>query len=344
MGRAEDLLERISSLGEVAVDELILERQCEELFLDFKRSSDDGAGIRLSNADRANLAKAISGFGNSEGGIVVWGVDCRPIEPHGDVARAKFKIENPRRFKSWLEGAVSGLTVPSHPSVSNLVIEDELGKGFVITHIPRSYLSPHQCIRPTQYYMRAGSNFEPVPHGVLAGMFGRVPQPDIFHMWQTSPAELRNAGTAWFRVGLLLFNRSPAIARDVYLRVMILPPGGRSEIAVEFPDVENWSANQAFGCVTQVVAKESFRLAPTVVVQPLILTFALVPPFQERLRMEITTGCSGAPIKEFAHELSPVELQGMHERFISQLKNRESRYDFVHAVLGSSGPDRVIDD
>lgn len=338
MGRAEDLTTRISSRGDAAIDELILERQSEELFLDFKRSSDNGSGVRLSDADRANLAKAISGFGNSEGGIVVWGVDCRPNQTLGDVAAAKVKVQNPRRFKSWLEGAVSGLTVPPHPTVTHLVVEDAAGTGFVVTHIPKSYLAPHQCLRPIQYYMRAGSNFEPVPHGVLAGMFGRPPQPLIFHMWSAPPAELRHDNVAWFRIGLLLTNRSTAIARDVYLSVTIIPPGTNNRIAVEFPDLQNWSANQAFGCITQVLANETFRLAPHVVVQPVLLSFWLVPPFSERLYMKITTGCAGSPVKQFIHRLSPEELQKSYDEFVAHHQSEGACRTFARRIVG--GVDR----
>jgi hypothetical protein len=92
MGRAEDLFERISVGGEAAIDQMIGDRQSEELFLDFKRSADHGAGTRLHVNDRNNLAKAISGFGNSEGGVIVWGVDCRDIAGTGDVARAKHAL------------------------------------------------------------------------------------------------------------------------------------------------------------------------------------------------------------------------------------------------------------
>lgn len=266
MGRAEDLFERISSSGEAAIDQFITDRQSEELFLDFKRSSDNGSGARLHDRDRDNLAKAISGFANSEGGVIVWGVDCRPNQELGDVAAAKTSVQNPRRFKSWLENAVSGLTLPPHPGVLHLAVEgagDHL--GFVATYIPKSHMAPHQCLRPPQYYMRAGSNFEPVPHGVLAGMFGRSPQPVIFHMWSAPPAELDQNGRAKFKIGLLLTNRSPVIARDVYLSVTVFPPGGNSTIAVEFPDLQNWAGTQAFGCMTQILCKETFRLAPNVV-------------------------------------------------------------------------------
>jgi hypothetical protein len=141
LGRAEDLFERISKGGESVIDALIDDRQAEELFLDFKRSTDKGAGRRLHDTDRQNLAKAISGFGNSEGGVIVWGVDCRD-NPRGDVPVQKAPIEDPRRFVSWLEGAVSGCTVPPHPGVRHVGIEiGKAGTGFVATYVPKSYLA-----------------------------------------------------------------------------------------------------------------------------------------------------------------------------------------------------------
>ena len=55
MGRAEDLYAGIELQGEHAIEEFIATRKSEELFLDFKRSSDDGKGTRLSDGDRNNL-------------------------------------------------------------------------------------------------------------------------------------------------------------------------------------------------------------------------------------------------------------------------------------------------
>ncbi len=98
MGRAEDLADRLRADGVSAIDALIDDRASEELFLDFKRSSDEGGGTKLSTTDRKNLAKAISGFGNSEGGVIVWGVDCSARADEGDVARAKVPLQDARRF------------------------------------------------------------------------------------------------------------------------------------------------------------------------------------------------------------------------------------------------------
>jgi len=97
-GRPQDIFERILGEGETAIDEFIDTRQSEEFFLDFKRPTDDGSGSKLHSGDRENSPKAISGFGNSEGGVIVWGVYCSPAVDYGDVARAKHPILNIQRF------------------------------------------------------------------------------------------------------------------------------------------------------------------------------------------------------------------------------------------------------
>src|ERR1700683_3055693 len=112
MSRAQDLFDRLVQGDEAEVLSFINQSVTEELFLDYKRSADDGAGTALHNKDRANLGRAISGFGNSEGGVIVWGVDCRSDPTRGDIPTKPVRIQNPTRFKSLLEQATSGLTVP----------------------------------------------------------------------------------------------------------------------------------------------------------------------------------------------------------------------------------------
>jgi hypothetical protein len=145
--RPKVILEEILHKGESAIDDFIIDREAETLFLDFKRSADNGGGKKLHQNDRTNLARAISGFGNSEGGIIVWGVDCREDEDYADVAQAKFPLIDPQRYRSWLESAVSASTIPPHSEVEHHVILSENGKeGYVITYIPKSNHAPHQVI------------------------------------------------------------------------------------------------------------------------------------------------------------------------------------------------------
>ena len=120
MNRADDLFSKLTTGGEGAIDELIVARKAEELFLDFKRSGDNGAGARLHDSDSKNFSKAISGFGNSEGGIILWGVDCSVGRDGADVATKKVPIKDAIGFASRLESAVSRSTTPAHSGVRNI--------------------------------------------------------------------------------------------------------------------------------------------------------------------------------------------------------------------------------
>jgi hypothetical protein len=283
MGRAQDLFERLVRDGEAAIDEMIADRAAEELFLDFKRSADNGAGRKLHDDDRKNLARAISGFGNSEGGVLVWGVDAK------DVATNKVPIHDPKLFVSRLEGAVSGCTVPPHPLVRHHAIETlSTSTGFAVTLIPKSDLAPHQALKPSlQYYIRAGSDFVPTPHAVLAGMFGRRPQTDIHHVWITLPAE-RNGPAIEFSVGFQLSSYGPGVVRDMYVSLITGPRYGKYFKRYEFMDTQNWSGHHGYGSLLSLVSKPDYRLAPATIIDPLRILFSLEPPFTEPLTSEIS--------------------------------------------------------
>lgn len=340
MGRSEDLFKRLCDFGEEAIGELILECQSEELFLDFKQSADKGGGNRLHDDDRKNLAKAISGFGNSEGGVVIWGVDCRPDSKIGDVARCKVSIENPKRFKSWLEGAVSGCTVPPHPMVRHHPIGTASGRGFVVTYIAKSYYAPHQCLKPSlQYYIRAGSDFVPTPHAVLADLFGRRPQPFVFHMWSGTTPKLVSVHPDQqgieFNLGIQLGSHGPGLARDLYLNVNFMKPKGNTQTWIT-PDKTNWTGNFASARMIQLVSLDSFKLAPQSFTEPLTLKIVFVPPFEGNLSCKIVFGHEGSPTRKVETAVSKDAIQVAYERFLisSQRDEEVSMDQFMADFLG----------
>ena len=244
MSRAEDIFERLVYFGEDAIDEFILNRQTEELFMDFKQAVSDGKCMRtLHTNDRRNLAKAISAFGNSEGGVLVWGVECARDIELGDVASAKVKVKNVHRFLSWLEGAISGCTIPSHNKVRNHIISvDKNGDGILATYIPKSDIAPLMTTSGSQIYIRSGSNNVPAPYSVIAGMFGKRPQANIDMVINNKMIEVakeneedifrpvkkngKKENVVKVRFSLLAENNSNAVAREVYLSCNTIMVGG----------------------------------------------------------------------------------------------------------------------
>ena len=149
MSRAEDIFQKLVYFGEEAIDDYIVNSQTEELFLDFKRADSTGKnGLALHKDDRRNLAKAISGFGNSEGGVLIWGVECARSTEVGDVAQAKVKVQN-------VHPSLSPITPPAYdiPDLSFAPppffpyphTESMLSAGSALTYPRNGLFSRHLC-------------------------------------------------------------------------------------------------------------------------------------------------------------------------------------------------------
>ena len=292
--RARDLYDRLVADGETAVDEFIAARESEVYFLDFKRSSDNGGGARLSQTDRNNLAKAISGFGNSEGGIIVWGVECSEAGGQGDVAQAKYPLGDAAAFRAWLEGSVSGCTVPGHEQVVSHAIPTDGTQGYVVTYVPKSARAPHQVIPDLRYFMRTGSAFAPVPHGVLEGMFGRRPQPRVYANYVVGVPDVAENRVS-LSCGISVYNEGPGIARDAYVVMTVISaPGPNCTISYETSDPVNWSGGMTFGVRISLVTKDGYKIPPETHIQPIVYHMELSPPFERGLRVQILIGCAGS--------------------------------------------------
>lgn len=321
MGRAGDLFDRIMKEGEGAIDAFIMDRQSEELFLDFKRSADDGKGLKLHDKDRANLSKAISGFGNSEGGVIVWGIDCRDDGTKGDVAQCKVPIDNPKRFLSRLEGVISGCTVPVHSHIRHQVVEiGNSNTGFVATYIPKSYLAPHQTVSSYQYYMRAGSSFSPVPHAVLSGMFGQLPQPFVFHNWVFSLPEIKTENMVHVSVELALVNGGPGIARELYINTKVFCPSGKSKVFYNPKDQDNWTGTVGLGHIFSIISRDGYRLPPGAVADPFSIELYFNPPFESDLIYEISFGHQNWPMRTLTATVDGARIAKAYSLFIAGME------------------------
>lgn len=312
VGRAEELFASLCADGLATIDGMIAEHKSEQLWLDFKRATDDGDGQRLHENDRKNLAKAISGFGNSEGGVIVWGVDCRPHPDRGDVPHAKQPIRNPARFRSWLEGAVSGCTIPPHQGVMHHVIPlPGTDGGYVVTLVPKSDRAPHRSVNHEQYYLRAGSSFAPVPHDALAGMFGRRPQPTLAcGLTSTGIARITHPKPMdglQVHTTVTLKSNGPGIARDLYVNIGVQLPE-HWDIYFLPVDETRWTEHQEYANTQQLLTHETFRLAPFGTLPVVTFGIKLLAPFPAPFLLRITYGHGTAPPQELRHEVCAEDL------------------------------------
>lgn len=316
MSRAEDIFQKLIYFGEDAIDEFILNSQTEELFLDFKQVISTGKNFTtLHRDDRKNLAKAISGFGNSEGGVVLWGVECARDIEIGDVAKAKVKVKNVHRFLSWLENAISGCTIPSHNKVRNHIISvDENGDGFIATYIPKSDNAPLMTTTGNTIYIRSGSNNVPAPYSVIAGMFGRRPQPNVELIFADRkievlenvdedmlyPHSIDNPPEQYVKISFSLqcCNDSSVIAREMYLSCTTGSTGS------EYNKVRFWNYNQmdtipGIEGQLNLITRPELRLPPRGVLRFTNVNLILSPFIEDDFLLDGVAGADGTAPKDF---------------------------------------------
>lgn len=279
MTRAHDLFERLRTGSVAALDELIADREPESLFLDFKRSPNEGRATSLAQEDNKNLSKAISGFANSGGGVIVWGVDCRRGEDGNEVA-TKHPLENAAGFNTKLQAAISRTTFPPHPGVEVLAIQESSGSpaGYVAVHVPQSFIGPIRSVTSNHYHMRTGSDFGIVSHDVLAGLFGRQPLPSVELNVIYYPARLDSRPDHFtIAFGLAVVNTGTVLGERPYI----------SACFGSFPQRQ---------LTVQSADEKAFVVRRSPMCDVVIENSTLLP---QKLTLECTLGVLGAPPKRF---------------------------------------------
>jgi hypothetical protein len=161
------------SLDEALIDRFITEQQEEHLHLDFKAARDTSL-----RDNRANLAIALSGFANADGGVIIWGVDARRNPQGVDCAGGRLPVRSLADLLSHLNEFTGQAVNPTVDGVVHRGIRTGTDEGFAVTLVPASDAGPHMAkFGEDRYYKRVGSRFAKMEHYEVADMFGRRARP-----------------------------------------------------------------------------------------------------------------------------------------------------------------------
>ena len=216
-----NLLEQFNALDASVVDRMIAEGREEDVLLDFKTVSAPDFSKR---DDRRNLAIAVSGFANSSGGMIIWGVDARRDDTGVDQAVAASEICPLRLFTSRLAEFSATCASPPVDGVLHRALSRQGDRGFAATLVPESSVAPHMAkLGEDRYYKRNASRFYALEHFDLADMFGRRQRPALqLH----AELRLRPSDDPHEELHLSLFNSGRAVAKHAGLHC-VLPIGTR---------------------------------------------------------------------------------------------------------------------
>jgi hypothetical protein len=220
-----NISETFENLTTDHLNDFVTRRQEEHLYLDFKEVKDASLA---SLDDKRNLARALSGFANSSGGVIVWGVEARRNDDGVDCAIALKEIDRVSVLLTRLNQLTGDGVDPTVPGVRHRILETKNGKGFALSLIPESDSGPHMAkLGEDRYYKRSGDSFYKMEHYDIADMFSRRRKPNLALTYRTE-----SLGTE-ASIILRLQNSGRASARAPYLAVRCKPPFYRSSYGVD---------------------------------------------------------------------------------------------------------------
>jgi hypothetical protein len=210
-------------------------------------------------------------------------------------------VADPVALKSLLDGAVGGATLPAHGRVENEAHRLANGTGYVVTHIPQGLNVPYRTVlkgEKEEYYIRAGSNFLPTPHAVLAGLFGRAPHSILeIDLEYVGHREARKGAPLQLKFRLSLRNVGRGFAKGVFLSI---DGDDRPDCIIRREADSRWkdwsTKNDKRSRFTAVATEEFPAIPPGSEVQVLTLAVELPSPLlSSSITINILVGAETGP-------------------------------------------------
>jgi len=210
MNPAENLYTELNAVDDI----LALRGKEENLFLEVKRAT-----VPMSEDDKTHLSIALSGFANSSGGVLIFGlVAAKSNKDDPDIITKEQPIKGLDRFPPEVQSLIGKAVLPLVERVQAKAVtyNRDPSRGFAVILIPESDQGPHRAMLKgtgKQYYKRSGDSFYIMEHFDLADMFGKRRRPDLRFRWRLGHISYGDGKPYKFAIIVGLENAGRGIAR-----------------------------------------------------------------------------------------------------------------------------------
>lgn len=192
----------------------------------------------LNRDMKTKLAKALSGFSNTAGGVMLWGVATTP-HSHSklDVISQLEPVGNCAAFEKQVKAAIPTLTRPSVLKYQTKIIKRRKTDtiGVIAAYIPPASGDPLLNNIDNVFYFRSSDEFVPAPYELIKRLFAVTDVPDVYPMFTEKLVNLET-DESW-SIPIIVNNRSTAFAEDVDVSVTINNPSSCEKVtATQFKD------------------------------------------------------------------------------------------------------------
>jgi hypothetical protein len=227
---AQGLYDSLASLQ--SVDDLIHAGEAEGQYLECKAPGSP----QLDRGLKAQLGVALSGFANSGGGVLIFGVSTdNKIHPGLDVLTQIEPIGHCTTLALRIDRSVPTLSTPAVPCPPCRVLRAKPTdtKGIIVVFVPPTSGDPVRCLDDQQFYLRTAADFVTMPYETLKRMFAGSEAADLVPVFDKDIVT-READGRW-RVPLIVSNNSSQAAQHGEFMVTIMNPEVCEQVTAEAP-------------------------------------------------------------------------------------------------------------
>ena len=305
----------------------IIKDEVECFFLDYKEVLEDFSEKTTLNKYWGILSKAISGFGNALGGVLIFGVK--------DSDKSLNPFSGYKNFEVLINEFISRSTNPKHENIKTFSFQSgsDIKKGYVIVEIAQSQNRPLQVISNEfnhRYFYRSGESHNDIPHDVLVGMLGyRIP-PKLAYQLSVSEEKLDSKEENNFEFEIILRNSGSVIVKDVWFNIDI----GIPKVNVLGTNFINQFEGAKVNNSCNLITKSTYKMAP----QGMLSILKIQIPKNElekekEYHFYFTFGCDGSKINEFNSKFKGSEFNLLLTSSLSDLIK----------FLKNNSPDHIVE-
>ena len=176
----------------------------------------------LDKKHMIKLATAVSGFGNTAGGVSLYGMATSSHGHKGiDILSQIEPIANCNALKQTIENKIPTLSTPSVTKFETKTIKEKTNdrRGVIAIYFPQFAGDPLQSMKDNKFYYRSEANFVPAPHEMIKRLFFSSRSPDLG--LSIDPRLVKEGKDGGWIIPLVVENKTNTAAREVSIQIEI---------------------------------------------------------------------------------------------------------------------------
>lgn len=133
----------------------------------------------IGEPDKKPFAKAMSGFGNTSGGVILYGIEARKNDADVDRIERIVPINELAKFEADLREYETRAVERAITGLQYKAIKTDINEGILAVYVPQSDYGPHRSTVDRHFYMRAGDSFKPMDLNMIEDLMFRRIRTDI---------------------------------------------------------------------------------------------------------------------------------------------------------------------